>query len=110
MEAWYFPNPLIVRKNTILVNADKGGIPLGDYKIVVDMTNSKKRAQSQLNKLRNNDIACYVVPVKLNNQTFYNVQAGPFSYKKDALENVDKIKQQLGIQNAFITNNAIGKR
>jgi len=72
---------------------------------MVETTNSKKIAQTHMNTLRSHAIDCSIKTLNIDNTTLYSVQAGPFSYKKDALVNIDKIKR-LGVKNAFITNAA----
>ena len=73
------------------------------YKIIIETTSSRKRAQSHINALKNMNITGFIETLNLDHQTLYSVQAGPYDYKKDALVNVDKIKR-LGVRNAFITS------
>ena len=75
------------------------------YKIMIETTTSKAQAQKKLDSLNRMHIACHIATLKLDNNTFYSVQAGPFTEKKDALTQVDAIKK-LGIRHAFITNAA----
>lgn len=76
---------------------------MGKYKIVVGTTNTKKSAQHQYNLITKNRINADIKIYKTDKGELYSVEIGPYSGKKQALQNVDKIKG-LGISNAFITS------
>jgi cell division septation protein DedD len=100
-------NQAFTRKmNIICTNILKEDFTMSVYKIMVETTQNKTLAKKQLDTLRSNKITCHISTLKLDNQTFYSVQAGPFTEKKDALTHVDAIKN-LGIRHAFITKDAI---
>lgn len=76
---------------------------MSHYKIIVETTNSQSRAQERQHFLQQNNITSDIKSYDIDTGKLYSVQAGPFSSKKPALENVDKIKR-LGVINAFITS------
>lgn len=75
---------------------------MNGYKIIIETTERKPSAEARLNFLKENKIDCYIHAHEYETGVLYSVQAGPFTEKKYALENVDKIKR-LGLFNAFIT-------
>jgi hypothetical protein len=94
------------KMNIICTNILKEDFTMSVYKIMVETTPNEARAKKQVDHLRSNQITCRIATLKLDNQTFFSVQAGPFTEKKDALTHVDAIKK-LGIRHAFITKDAI---
>ncbi|MFD1037849.1 SPOR domain-containing protein [Virgibacillus byunsanensis] len=76
---------------------------MGKYKIVVETTNSKKRAQQQYNLITKNNISTNITTYKTDGGELYSVETGPYSGRKNVLQDVDKIKG-LGVVNAFITS------
>ncbi|MTT31219.1 hypothetical protein GMB86_04210 [Terrilactibacillus sp. BCM23-1] len=77
---------------------------MGEYKIIVETTNSNKRAEEQSYFLKQNQIDSQLITLSFDRQKLYSVQAGPYFAKKEALEDIDKIKG-LGLRQAFITRN-----
>ncbi|WP_092493895.1 SPOR domain-containing protein [Virgibacillus salinus] len=76
---------------------------MGKYKIVVETTGMKKSAQKRYNLITRNKINADIKTYKTDGGEIYSVEVGPYSGKKQVLQDVDKIKS-LGITNAFITN------
>ncbi|WP_404452163.1 SPOR domain-containing protein [Virgibacillus necropolis] len=76
---------------------------MGNYKIVVETTNRKKSAQQKYNLITRNKINADIRTYKTDNGELYSVEVGPYSGRKQVLQDVDKIKG-LGITNAFITS------
>lgn len=97
-------NHTFTRKmNKICTNPIKEDPPaMSDYRVMVETTPNKTRAQKQLNTLKSNQITCRIATLNLDNKTYYSVQAGPFSQRKEALTQLDRIKK-LGVRHAFIT-------
>ncbi|RYG72420.1 hypothetical protein EU245_10595 [Lentibacillus lipolyticus] len=76
---------------------------MGKYKIVVGTTDRKKRAQHQYNLITRNKINADIKIYNVDSGELYCVEAGPYSGKKQVLQNLDKIKG-LGVTDAFITS------
>jgi len=76
---------------------------MGKWKIVVGTTDRKKKAQQQYNLITRNKINPDIKIYKTDSGELYSVEVGPYSKRKQVLQDVDKIKG-LGIINAFITN------
>ncbi|MFZ3577097.1 SPOR domain-containing protein [Virgibacillus sp. DJP39] len=76
---------------------------MSKYKIVVDTTNKKNSALQRYNLITRNEINAHIETYTIDSGEIYCVEAGPYSEKKYALQDVDKIKG-LGIKNAFITS------
>ncbi|MFC4025566.1 SPOR domain-containing protein [Oceanobacillus longus] len=72
-------------------------------KIVIGATDKKKSAQHQYNLLTRNKINADIKIYKTDSGELYSVEAGPYSMRKQLLQDIDKIKG-LGLPNAFITN------
>lgn len=79
---------------------------MSDYKVMVETTPNKAHAEKQFHTLRSNRINCHITTLNLDDQTYYSIQAGPFSQRKDALTQLDLVKK-LGIRHAFITRDFI---
>lgn len=75
---------------------------MGKYKIVVGTTDRKKRAQEHYNLVTGNNINADIRIYKTDGGELYSVEVGPYSKRKQMLQDIDKIKG-LGIINAFIT-------
>ncbi|MBP1949957.1 SPOR domain-containing protein [Virgibacillus litoralis] len=76
---------------------------MANYKIVVETTGMKKSAQQRYNLITRNKINADIKTYKTDGGEIYSVEVGPYSGKKQVLQDVDKIKR-LGIKNAFITS------
>lgn len=77
---------------------------MGQYKIVVGTTDRKEVARDHYNLVNKNDINGDIRIYKTDKGELYSVEVGPYSQKKQMLQDLDKIKD-LGIINAFITSN-----
>lgn len=75
---------------------------MGKYKIIVETTSMKRSAQQRYNLITKNKINAEITTYTTDSEELYSVEAGPYSGKKDVLNDIDKIKG-LGITNAFIT-------
>lgn len=76
---------------------------MGKYKIIAETTNKKNSAQQRYNLITKNNINADIKTYKIDSGELYSVEVGPYSGKKQVLQDVDKIKN-LGITNAFITS------
>lgn len=76
---------------------------MGKYMIVVGTTDSKNRAQQQYNLVNRDVINLGIKTFNTESGELYRVEAGPYSKRKQMLQDLDKIKG-LGMINAFITN------
>ncbi|MFB4169945.1 SPOR domain-containing protein [Virgibacillus sp. JSM 102003] len=75
---------------------------MGKYKIIVETTGKKNSAQQRYNLITRNKINADIKTYKTDGGELYSVEVGPYTGKKQILQDVDKIKS-LGITNAFIT-------
>ncbi|GAA0428818.1 hypothetical protein GCM10008983_01450 [Lentibacillus halophilus] len=76
---------------------------MGTYKIVAGTTDKKGNAQHQYNVITKNNMDADIQVYQTDTGELYCVEVGPYSERKQLLQNLDKIKG-LGITNAFITN------
>ncbi|WEG11281.1 SPOR domain-containing protein [Pullulanibacillus sp. KACC 23026] len=75
------------------------------YTVMIETTPNKASAKKRFELLKSRHIHSRIATLHLDNQTYYSVQAGPFTQRKEALTQLDAIKK-LGIRHAFITRNA----
>jgi len=71
------------------------------FKIVVGTTTREKNAQGQYNLMTDNKINANIKVYKTADGKLYRVETEMYSRRKQALQDIDKIKK-LGIKDAFI--------
>ncbi|MBU5465840.1 SPOR domain-containing protein [Virgibacillus sp. MSJ-26] len=71
------------------------------FKIVVGTTTREKNAQGQYNLMTDNKINTNIKVYKTADGKLYRVETEMYSRRKQALQDIDKIKK-LGIKDAFI--------
>lgn len=76
---------------------------MGKYRIVVGTSKGKSEATKHYNLVTKNQIHADIKIYKTDSGELYSVETGPYSKRKEVLQDLDIIKS-LGIINAFITN------
>jgi len=71
------------------------------FKIVIGTTTREKNAQGQYNLMTDNKINTNIKVYKTADGKLYRVETEMYSRRKQALQDIDKIKK-LGIKDAFI--------
>lgn len=76
---------------------------MGDYKIIVKTSKDNNETKTCQDQLTQHQVNSHMETLTFDTETLFSVQLGPYTEKKNALTDVDKVKNS-GFLHAFITN------